>query len=210
MLARLLAALALVLPPAALIPPTTAAAATVRRLELPDLVRLADLIVLATVQATEPTRRGKRIVTRATLLPETTLKGTPPDPLVVEVPGGVIGGIGQKVPGAARFDVGEQVIVFLEASAPDAPLAVVGMAQGKLRVVPGLDGARLAATSTTSASSTSPPTAPSPATAPPPRGAADPPRRRDQRACKPAPEAPADPDALDPRPDAPTVRPDRR
>lgn len=143
MLARLLAALALVLPPAALLPPTSAAAATVRRLELPDLVRLADLIVLATVQATEATRRGNRIVTRATLTPETTLKGAPPDPLVVEVPGGVIGGIGQKVPGAARFEPGEQVIVFLDATDTPGQLAVVGMAQGKLRVVPGLDGTRL-------------------------------------------------------------------
>lgn len=143
MLARLLAALALLLPPAALVSADPAAAATVRRLDLAELVRQADLIVLATVQATAPARHGNRILTRATLVIETTLKGTPPDPLVVEVPGGVIGGIGQKVPGAARFEVGEQVIVFLGASDSPGHHAVIGMAQGKLRVVPGLDGGRL-------------------------------------------------------------------
>lgn len=207
MLARLLAALALVLPPAALIPPTTAAAATVRRLELPDLVRLADLIVLATVQATEPTRRGKRIVTHATLVPETTLKGTAPDPLVVEVPGGVIGGIGQKVPGAARFDAGEQVIVFLEASAPGGALAVVGMAQGKLRVVPGLDGARLVrdldglSLVDIAPDGTLAGHGPTAREVPLTRLVGEIARLQI------APDEPANPEALDPRPDAPAVRP---
>lgn len=143
MLARLLTALTLLLPPLTLLHSAPAAAATVRKLDLPELVRVADLIILATVQTTEAVRQGNRIITRATLIPETTLKGTAPTPLIVEVPGGVIGGIGQKVPGAARFEPGEHVIAFLGASDTPGYYAVVGMAQGKLRVVPGLDGGRL-------------------------------------------------------------------
>lgn len=120
-----------------------AEAATVQKLDLPDLVAEADLVLVATVEATEAFRAGNRIMTRVTLRPGTVVKGEAADAVVVVVPGGVLGGIGQSVPGSARFAAGEEVVTFLGAADGEGRRAVVGMAQGKLRVVPGLDGGRL-------------------------------------------------------------------
>ncbi|MEZ4437151.1 MAG: hypothetical protein R3F65_32550 [bacterium] len=141
LLRTLVGALALALASPALITPSSAA--TVVRLDLPQLVEEADLILLATVEATESFRAGRRIMTRVTLKPGTVVKGSADARVVVVVPGGSIGGIGQRVPGAASFIAGEDVVAFLSAAGPDGPRSVVGMAQGKLRVVPGLDGVRL-------------------------------------------------------------------
>lgn len=120
-----------------------ATAATVVRLDLPELVSEADLVLLATVESTEAFRAGNRIMTRVTLRPGTVIKGAAEGEVTVVVAGGSIGGIGQRVSGAARFVEGEDVVAFLTAPGPTGRRAVVGMAQGKLRVVPGLDGVRL-------------------------------------------------------------------
>lgn len=57
----------------------------------------------------------------------------PGDALVVRREGGAVGGIGMHVFGAASFTVGEEAVVFVEQRG--AASYVVGMAQGKLRVI---------------------------------------------------------------------------
>lgn len=137
----LVGALALGLVSPALVSPSSAA--TVVRLDLPELVEEADLVLLATVESTESFRAGRRIMTRVTLRPGTVVKGSADERVIVVVPGGSVGALGQRVPGAASFTTGEDVVAFLSAPGPDGPRSVVGMSQGKLRVVPGLDGVRL-------------------------------------------------------------------
>lgn len=70
--------------------------------------------------------------------------------LVVRTMGGEVGDIGMRVAGVARFEVGEEVLVFLRDDPLDpAQFQVVGMSQGKYRIdrsgpspvaVPSLDG----------------------------------------------------------------------
>src|SRR5689334_10363461 len=61
--------------------------------------------------------------------------------VVVRREGGTVGGVGMKVFGAASFQVGEEVVVFVEQRG--AASYVVGMSQGKLRVATQADGSKL-------------------------------------------------------------------
>lgn len=62
-------------------------------------------------------------------------KGTVPDTVVVRTLGGEVGEIGMKVSGTPRFEVGEEVVVFLRPDPVDAhQFQVVGMSQGKFAV----------------------------------------------------------------------------
>lgn len=121
--------------------PPGAEATTMRKIDLDTLVATADVILLGTVGSSESVAVGARFWTRTTLVPERVVKGAVEGPVVVETAGGVVDGIGQRVAGSAQFTEGEQVVVFL-ARRPDGRLRVRGMAQGKLRVVPGLAGGR--------------------------------------------------------------------
>lgn len=121
---------------------SSAHATSIRQLDLDALVGTADLIVLAVVGPSHSAAIGKRFVTRVELTPERVIKGAVEGPVVVETPGGTMGGIGQRVAGSARFVEGEQVIVFLTRLAEDR-YRVRGMAQGKLTVVPGIGGGRV-------------------------------------------------------------------
>lgn len=120
-----------------------AEATIMRQLDLDTLVSTADLIALATVGEQTAEKRGVRIVTRVELRPERVMKGAAEGPVMVEVMGGTVDGIGQKVAGTARFTAGEQVIVFLVRLPEGDGWRVRGMAQGKLSVVPGLGGGRV-------------------------------------------------------------------
>jgi hypothetical protein len=58
-----------------------------------------------------------------------------PASLVVRTMGGEVGEIGMRVSGVARFEVGEEVLVFLTPDPLDAgEFQVVGMSQGKYRI----------------------------------------------------------------------------
>lgn len=64
-----------------------------------------------------------------------TLKGTPPQQIVVKQPGGEAGGYGQRVAGVRQFLTGESTALFLRPSAVgDGTYVVVGLVQGNFRM----------------------------------------------------------------------------
>ncbi len=106
-----------------------------------ELARESDAVVRGKVVSTEGRKSadGKRIFTRVTVEVAEAWKGAPGKTVVVQVPGGVHGEVGQVVHGAPRFADGEEVVVFLR-RLPEGPpgepttFHVSGLAQGKLRV----------------------------------------------------------------------------
>jgi len=122
-------------------PPARATA--VVGMELGDLGREAELIVAGRVVSVVSAWDKGRIRTQVTLAAEQVLKGTPKaaDRVTFSVLGGEVAGIGQRVPGEARFVVGERVVVFL--TDLDRRATVLGMAQGKWRWDPEAKGAEL-------------------------------------------------------------------
>jgi hypothetical protein len=119
----------------------SAGATTLIRLETPDLARKSELVVRGKVSRADAHWTGdhRRIVTDVEIEVAESFKGQAPKTVVVEQPGGVVGDIGQRVDGIARFDPGEEVVVFLERRPGDRFL-VTGMAQGKFRVERSSDG----------------------------------------------------------------------
>jgi hypothetical protein len=124
--------------------PVLALAAVAAPVTVEQLARRSDVVLRARVRTLESTWSGdhKRIETRAVLDPIDVWRGAVPGPVVVIVPGGVVGDLAQSVSGAPAFSPGEEVVVFLEkdALAPrraTAQFRVSGMAQGKLKIDPG-------------------------------------------------------------------------
>lgn len=133
-----LALLALV----ALLGPAGSAGATVMlEASVEELTRESDAVVRGKVAAAEGRRSadGQRIFTRVTVEVAEAWKGAPGRTVVIQVPGGVDGEIGQIVHGAPTFAPGEEVVVFLR-RLPGRPAGatptfqVAGLAQGKLRI----------------------------------------------------------------------------
>ncbi len=109
-------------------------ATTLVALDVEGLTRLSDVVVRAQVLESQArvTKDGARIVTDTELEVLEALKGAPARRLVAMQPGGVVGEIGQKVDATARFEPGEEVVVFLERRGDR--YTVAGMLQGKWRV----------------------------------------------------------------------------
>lgn len=104
-------------------------------LTLRQLLERADEVVCATVIEQQSVRdRHGRIVTDVRLRIDETMQGTGEvgQERVVRRLGGGIGNDGMVVPGAAIFDDGEQVVVFMESR--DGHLRVVGMSQGRMPI----------------------------------------------------------------------------
>lgn len=132
---------ALLIAPAGLLAAAAVApafAAVVVPLDLPALTQKADLVVVGTVARTDARWVEGRIVTRVVLKTSQVLKGTTADEVTVEVLGGEVDGIAQRVSGMAAFTVGEEAVVFLERHAETN--RVVGLAQGKFTVQRDLTG----------------------------------------------------------------------
>lgn len=119
-----------------------ATAAVVERFDLPRLVEAAELIVFGEVESTRAAWRGGRIVTTVSLKGITPIKGAAEGPVTVEVLGGALDGLAQKVEGMASFAPGERVAVFLRRS-PQGAWQTVGLSQGKLRLEATLAGVQL-------------------------------------------------------------------
>ena len=113
-----------------------AGATTLVKMNFGELAHKADSVVIGTVTAIDgewgPDFRF--IHSNITLQVERTLQGQAGDTIVVRNPGGMIGDEGQLAYGAAQFEVGEKVLVFLT-TWDDNALKVLGYAQGKSRVV---------------------------------------------------------------------------
>ena len=132
-----------------------AGATTVVAHDTASLTRDAALIVIGRVQLQVVRSVEGRFVTRSSVAVGEILKGKlrVAGPIAVETLGGEIDGIAQWVPGAARLEADERVVLFLEASQTSVEASVkmpesaapawrvVGMAQGKLRIDEGVDGA---------------------------------------------------------------------
>lgn len=117
-----------------------AGATVVERFDLAGLVDAAELIVIAEVQQVRAAWRGGRIVTTVTLTDADALKGSSAGTVEVEVLGGEIDGLAQRVSGMAVFSPGERVAVFLRRAPKSAGWRTVGLSQGKLGLELGLTG----------------------------------------------------------------------
>ncbi len=118
---------------------SVASATTVLKLTLADLVRGSEQIVAGQVSAVEGRMEGGRIYTYVTLKAQAHYKGTPRDEVTFRQLGGRVDDLVTVVAGSPGFVVGERVVVFLERPAPQAPLVVTGMSQGKFSVISGAD-----------------------------------------------------------------------
>lgn len=119
--------------------PLPAAATLAEALALEDLAVRATDIVQGRVLEVQGRRAGGLIVSDVAVAVAGCFKGTCQDAVVtVRVLGGRAEGLTMRVFGAPRFEPDEDVLLFLEPGADDA-LRVVGLAQGKLRLLRGGD-----------------------------------------------------------------------
>lgn len=127
-----------------LVAAATAHATTMLPLDVRALTERADRVLYATVESSQShwTPDHDAIYTDVTLRAQRSYKGAVKvgETIVVRREGGSVDGIGMKVFGAAQFSVGEEVVLFVEKRG--AASWVVGMAQGKLRVLTLADGTR--------------------------------------------------------------------
>jgi hypothetical protein len=105
----------------------------VEALDVDVLAARADVVVRATVQRVEPylDRRVRSVITLSTV---ESWKGLAPDTIRLDQPGGRLPDIGTLVFGMPRFEVGEDVVVFLSWPEGGSP-RVLGLAQGKVDVL---------------------------------------------------------------------------
>jgi hypothetical protein len=119
---------------AALLAALPAAASTALAQTVEDLARASDAVVRGVVERQESRRGadGWRIYTFVEIRTTSAWKGSPPERVVVRVPGGAIGSEGQRALGAAVFAEGEEVAVFLARAGQ--VYQVTGLSQGKFAV----------------------------------------------------------------------------
>jgi hypothetical protein len=85
---------------------------TVRLAPHDVLVARADVIAVGRVAARECLWQGRRIVTRYRVDVSEVWKGAPVQWLTLELPGGVVGTLGQQVAGTPSFAEGERLLVY--------------------------------------------------------------------------------------------------
>jgi transcriptional regulator GlxA family with amidase domain len=120
---------------AALFAATPAFGAEAAAVSVESLARSSDAVVRGQVRKITPTlsQDGKRIYTLVDVEVSSTWRGARLASVQVIVPGGIVGGIGQKVEGVPDFAGGEEVVVFLH-RAEAGGYRVAGLAQGKFSV----------------------------------------------------------------------------
>jgi len=112
-------------------------ASIVQGLDLEELVRDADRIVLGRVLLSESFLQADgQIGTWHRISVERELRGHAPEEqeVIVETLGGEIGDVGMRVEGEPSFSVGERVLVFIRDGGSLAAFRPVGMGQGVMRV----------------------------------------------------------------------------
>jgi hypothetical protein len=123
--------------------PMSAESTVVERLPFEDLADAADRVVRARVHSVDAFARG-HVWSRISLDVQEDLRGTGPERVVLEQPGGLLdtpmpsGAIGTVAFGMPTFTPGEDVVVFLRDHDVTGRTTVVGLGQGKLDV--GADG----------------------------------------------------------------------
>lgn len=127
--------------------PRLAPALTARRVTVAELTRASDDVVVGTVRRSVSRWEGRFIVTDHEVELSAVLKGrlAPRAVVVVRVAGGVVGRIGQHIPGAPALADGATYLLFLEGGISDVrylahvSAAVVPMAldsSGQVRARP--------------------------------------------------------------------------
>jgi hypothetical protein len=111
-------------------------ASTVRKMELPDLVRNSDSIVQGRVEQvyTRWDEKLKVAFTFVSVYVDDPLKGARRRTVLIQLLGGKVGSLVQTVAGMPRFNRGDAVIVFLK-DRNNGSFEVVGMNQGKYDIV---------------------------------------------------------------------------
>lgn len=106
-------------------------------LDLPELVRQSDYVVVANTLRESSRYADKLIVTDFELKVITSLKGAakPGSTLVATELGGAVDRVGLNVPGAAKFSIGKSALVFLRRAEGSSELRVTGMSQGVMPIV---------------------------------------------------------------------------
>jgi hypothetical protein len=129
----------------ALLVPGLAAGAIVLPLTRAELASRADTIVRARVVQRTPVRSEKtgRILTRSRLAVIKTYKGEPRAELELEQMGGTLDGATLLVPGDARIDSGEEVVLFLRCQGKER-CHIYGLSLGKFGVRTLADGRQVA------------------------------------------------------------------
>lgn len=119
-------------------------AGTAVRLDIQGLVDRADLLIEGRVLGVRVVLDPSgRIDTEYTLTVERTLIGEAQGTRVVKLPGGVLpDGRGMLIPGLPGLTQGENVILFLSQANASGMRMLVGLAQGKLRVLTDPSGRR--------------------------------------------------------------------
>lgn len=116
----------------------SAYATTIQALSMEQRTQRADRVVIGEVQSIryEQAPNAKRIYTVTTIKVMESLKGDAKKDMLIMVRqiGGQMGEWSQHVPGDARFEKQEEVLVFLRHDPKDDLHFLVGMAQGKLTV----------------------------------------------------------------------------
>ena len=120
---------------AAILMASPAFAAEATALSVEGLTRASDSVVRGQVRKMTSilSEDGRRIYTLVDVDVSSTWRGSRLASVQVIVPGGVVGGIGQRVDGAPAFAGGEEVVVFLN-RAEAGGYRVAGLAQGKFSV----------------------------------------------------------------------------
>jgi hypothetical protein len=112
-------------------PPARAALAV--QVSVEGLARTSEAVVRGVVQRRTGVRAGSRIYTEVEVRAADVWRGAAPAVVKVQVPGGVVGDVGQRVDASPLFADGEEVVLFLARPGGRA-WRVNGLAQGKFRV----------------------------------------------------------------------------
>jgi len=101
--------------------PSLCPAVTARRVSVTELTRASDDVVVGTVRRSVSRWEGRFIVTDHEVELSAVLKGrlAPRAVVVVRVAGGVVGRIGQQVPGAPSLEDGRTYLLFLAGGVSD-------------------------------------------------------------------------------------------
>lgn len=124
--------------------PEASHATIVLKLNTEALSAEANTIVMGRVEAVRSQWEGNQIVTEIDLRVALPIKGDtaglePHTVITIRRPGGRVGDLAQRVPGASDFDRGEEILLFLERTDAKTKPVVLGMAQGKYKVAVGPD-----------------------------------------------------------------------
>lgn len=115
--------------------PAVSAATQVFALDLDTMVDTASVACWGTVTSVTSARADGRIETTVVVQPSEVLKRDEAqragEPVSFVIPGGVVGRMGQWVPGVPRFQPGMEVVLLLERQRVTGRLLLVGLPQGR-------------------------------------------------------------------------------